>query len=62
LCRQVLLDLLRSKGHEVLSQLTIPKFAKIYILLLKLDNVKVDAQMNVVREWESAISDLVSLP
>ena len=61
-CRQTLLDLLRSKGHEVLSQLTIPKFAKIYILLLKLDNLAFDENRNPVRSWPSAISDLVSLP
>ena len=39
MCRSVLLDLLRSKGHEVLSQLTIPKFGKIFILLFKLDHL-----------------------
>lgn len=58
LCRQVMLDLLGSKGHEVLNQLTIPKFAKIFILLLKLDNLLADEQ---VREWPTAITDLVSL-
>ena len=62
LCRSVLLDLLRSKGAEVLNQLTIPKFAKMFILLLKLDNLAVDALGNPSREWQSAITDLVGLP
>ena len=41
LCKSVLLDLLRSEGPKILSAepLAIPKFAKIYILLIKLDNL-----------------------
>ncbi len=43
MCKDVMLDLLRAKGPEVLNQLTIPKFAKIFILLIKLDNLTMDA-------------------
>jgi len=46
----------------VLNQLTIPKFAKIFILLLKLDNLTFDAHGAPVREWPTAMADLVSLP
>ena len=60
--KSVMMDLLRVKGPEVLNQLTIPKFGKIFIQLVKLDNLRFDAQNNAVREWPVAISDLVGLP
>ena len=41
-CKTVMMDLLRTQGPDVLNQLTIPKFAKIFILLMKLDNLNVD--------------------
>ena len=34
----VLLDLLRSQGPNILNNLNIPKFAHMFILLMKLDN------------------------
>ena len=55
-------ELLRTKGSEVLTQLTIPKFGKIYVQLLKLDNLTVDELGNPLRTWESAILDLTQLP
>ena len=39
MCREVMFEMLRTKGPQVLTQLTIPKFAKIYVQLLKLDNM-----------------------
>ena len=57
-----MMDLLRAKGHEVLNLQSIPKFAKIFILLIKLDNLSFDTQNNPIREWTDAISDLVTLP
>ena len=56
------MDLLRSSGSAVLDQLTIPKFAKIFINLIKLDNLVFDEANNPVREWPDAINCLVSLP
>ena len=58
----MLLDLLRSKGPEVLDQLTIPKIAKIFIILLKLDHIDTNAQGMPVQEWPTAMTDLVQLP
>lgn len=34
----VLMDLLRTQGPKILNTLTIPKFGKMYVLLLKLDH------------------------
>ena len=55
LCKTVMMDLLRSKGAEVLDQLTIPKFAKIFIMLIKLDNLTTNSQGEYIREWPEAI-------
>ena len=41
-CSQVFIDLLRQEGAKVLTQLSIPQFGKIFVLLLKLDNVQPD--------------------
>ena len=46
-CKNVMMDLLRSKGHEILNQLTIPKFSKIFILLLKLDNLTISGEQDL---------------
>ena len=62
MCREVMFEMLRTKGPEVLTQLTIPKFGKIYVQLLKLDNLTVDEQGNPQRTWESAILNLTQLP
>lgn len=56
-----MMDLLRTQGPEVLNQLTIPKFSKIFVLLVKLDNLTVDAQNNITRQWPEMISELVAL-
>lgn len=57
------MDLLRTKGPQVLNQLTIPKFSKIFISLLKLDNLTFAPNSDTpIREWPTAMSDLVSLP
>ena len=62
LCKSVLLDLLRSEGPSILAEpLAIPKFAKIYILLIKLDNLNSNGGQ-FTRQWPEAISDLVTLP
>ena len=53
--------MLANKGHEVLNQLSIPKFGKIFIMLLKLDHIDEDAQGQPIQQWPSAITDLVSL-
>lgn len=60
-CKTVMMDLLRTQGPEVLNQLTIPKFAKIFVLLVKLDNLTVDGQNNIARQWPEVISELVAL-
>ena len=57
-----MLDLLRAKGNEVLDNLSISKFAKIFVQLLKLDNLKFDGQGNPIRYWPTAMQDLISLP
>ena len=38
-CSQVYIDLMRQHGAKVLTQLSIPQFGKIFVLLLKLDNL-----------------------
>ena len=38
-CSQVYIDLMRQQGAKVLTQLSIPQFGKIFVLMLKLDNL-----------------------
>ena len=61
-CKRNLLQILTQRGHEVLNKLTIPKWAKIYIQLLKLDHLHLDQHGNAINEWPESISDLMALP
>ena len=49
--------MLRTNGSKILSQLSIPQFGKIFVLLLKLDNL----QPNDERKWPTIFSDLIAL-
>lgn len=42
-CKTVYLDLMKNKGPQILNQLTIPKFAKMFVSMLKLDNLTVSS-------------------
>ena len=56
-----MMDLLVTKGPEVLNNLTIPKFGKLFTQLIKLDNLNFDQHNNLVRQWPEAIQELVAL-
>ena len=60
-CKTIMMDLLRTKGPEVLNQLTIPKFGKLVIMLVKLDNLHADEQNNLTRQWPEVFGELVTL-
>jgi len=54
---------MKNKGPQILNQLTIPKFGKIFISMLKLDNLSSDEDGGASSKvWPTAITDLVSLP
>ena len=52
------MQLLREQGPVVLDKLTIPKFSKIFVSLIKLDNAEA---AHGKQTWPSAIPDLLSL-
>lgn len=45
-CSDVMMQLLREQGPVVLDNLTIPKFSKIFVLLVKLDNAGGNSTVN----------------
>lgn len=57
-----MMDLLRCQGFEVLTNTYIPKFSKIFVMLIKLDHLLRDSQDRPKCEWPEVIHDLVTLP
>ena len=56
----VLMDLLKNQGPNILTTLSIPKFSKMFILLMKLDNAaRKDSKPEL--KWPTIMDDLLSL-